>query len=175
MDYDILLNLVCDIGYNLAMSGVETYRVEDSINRILASYNIESEVFSIPNCMTISIRTADNKSITGMSRIGFHCNDLDSVEKFSNLSRKICTEKPDPATAVQWQNETIKSKVCYKFPIYLLENVLGACRICHFFGGILIDSSCAGICAILLGLVDRFLEKFKTNQFFRGCLEKNNT
>ncbi len=110
MDYDILLNLVCDIGYNLAMSGAETYRIEDSINRILASYNIESEVFAIPNCMTISIRTADDKSITRMRRIGFHGNDLDSVEKFSNLSRRICAEKPEPTTAVQWLNETIESK-----------------------------------------------------------------
>ena len=167
MDYDILLNLVCDIGYYLAMSGAETYRVEDSINRILASYNIESEVFAIPNCMTISIRTADGKSITRMRRIGFHGNDLDSVEKFSNLSRKICAEKPEPETAVQWLKKTIESKVHYKFPIYLLGNVLGAAGFAIFFGGTLIDSACAGICAILLGLADRFLEKFKTNQFFR--------
>ena len=35
MDYDILLDLVTELGYNLAMSGAETFRVEESINRIL--------------------------------------------------------------------------------------------------------------------------------------------
>ncbi|MBQ5608397.1 MAG: threonine/serine exporter family protein, partial [Oscillospiraceae bacterium] len=59
MDYDILLDLVAELGYNLAMAGAETFRIEDSINRILSAYGIESEVFAIPNCMTVSIRTAD--------------------------------------------------------------------------------------------------------------------
>ncbi len=48
-----------------------------------------------------------------------------------------------------------------------MGNILGAVGFAVFFGGTLIDSACAGICAILLGLADRFLEKFKTNQFFR--------
>ena len=47
MDYDILLDLVTELGYNLAMSGAETFRVEESINRILSSYGIESEVFAM--------------------------------------------------------------------------------------------------------------------------------
>jgi len=167
MEHTILLNLVSDIGYNLAMSGAETYRIEDSVNRILTAYNIESEVFAIPNCMTISIKTADGESITRMRRIGFHGNDLDSVEKYSNLSRKICLEKPDPEIAVLWLQETTRSRVHYNFPAHLLGNILGAAGFAVFFGGSLIDSFCAGICAILLGLGDRFLEKFKTNQFFR--------
>ena len=37
MDYNLLLDLTADLGYELAMSGAETYRVEESINRILAS------------------------------------------------------------------------------------------------------------------------------------------
>ena len=31
MDYDILLDLATDLGWELAMSGAETYRVEESI------------------------------------------------------------------------------------------------------------------------------------------------
>ena len=51
MDCDILLDLVAELGYNLAMAGAETFRIEDSINRILSAYGIESEVFAIPNCI----------------------------------------------------------------------------------------------------------------------------
>jgi len=92
MNCDKLLDLATEIGYCLAMSGAETFRVEDSINRILAAYQIQSEVFAIPNCMTISIKTSDGQSITRMRRVGHHGNDLDSVERFSNLSRRICKE-----------------------------------------------------------------------------------
>ena len=48
MDYNILLDLVTDLGYELAMCGAETFRVEESINLILSSYGIQSEAFARP-------------------------------------------------------------------------------------------------------------------------------
>ena len=167
MDYNALLDLVAELGYHLAMCGAETYRVEDSINRICFAYNVESEVWAIPNCMTVSLRTEDGRLLTRMKRIGFHGNDLDSVEKYNSLSRRICAEKPDLALAAQWLAETNASKVHYKLPMYLLGNILGAAGFAVFFGGSIIDAMCAGLCAILLGLTERFLSKLKANPFFR--------
>ena len=37
----------------------ETFRVEDTIRRILRAYGIECEVFAIPNCLTISFEAAN--------------------------------------------------------------------------------------------------------------------
>ena len=167
MDYDILLDLVTDLGYSLAMSGAETFRVEESINRILASYGIESEVFAITNCMTVSIKTPDGKAVTRMKRIGFHGNDLDAVERYSNLSRRICTLKPDAETALQWLQETHRSRISYTLPLYLLGNILGAAGFAVFFGGTLMDALCAALCGLLVGLSDHFFGKFGTNQFFK--------
>ena len=167
MEYDILLDLVTDLGYNLAMSGAETFRVEESVNRILSAYGIESEVFAITNCMTISIKTPDGKAITRMKRIGFHGNDLDAVERYSNLSRRICTHKPSAETALQWLKETHDSLVKYKLPLYLIGNILGAAGFAVFFGGTLIDALCAALCGLLVGLSDHFFGKFGTNQFFK--------
>ena len=102
MNYSILLDLATDMGYELAMTGAETFRVEESVSRILASYGIESEVFALPNCLTVSIICDDGQPMTRMRRIGYHGNDLDGVELFSGLSRAICNRKPDPADAFQW-------------------------------------------------------------------------
>ena len=74
MDYDRLIDLVTDFGYHLAMAGAETFRVEDSINRILSSYGAQSEAFVITNCMTLSMRAPDGKLYNRMRRIGFHGN-----------------------------------------------------------------------------------------------------
>ncbi|MBE7001986.1 MAG: threonine/serine exporter family protein [Ruminococcaceae bacterium] len=167
MDYNILLDLVTELGYNLAMAGAETFRIEDSINRILTAYNIESEVFAIPNNLTISIRTADGKSATRMKRIGYHGNNLDAVERYNSLSRRICTEKPAPEEAMQWLKQTGASCIHYTFPKRLLGSFLGASGYAVFFGGSLIDAICAGFCGLLVGITDHFLEKFKTNHFFR--------
>ena len=167
MNYDNLLDLVTELGYYLAMSGAETYRIEDSINLILATYGIESQVFAITNSLTVCIRTADGKSITRMKRIGYHGNDLDSVEKFNSLSRRICKEKPAPDIALAWLKETCNSRIQYKFPTVLLGGFLGAFGFCLLFGGSLIDGLCAGLCGTIVCLTDHFLAKHKTNHFFK--------
>ncbi len=167
MDYDALMDMVTDFGYNLAMSGAETFRVEDSINRILSAYGAESEAFVITNCMTLSMRAPDGKLYNRMRRIGFHGNDLDSVEKYNSLSRRICAEKPSLEIATQWLEEVKSAKFHYKMPIFLLGCILGSAGFAIFFGGTLRDAVCAGICGTILGLSDRFLEHFRTNPFFK--------
>lgn len=166
MDYDILLELTTDLGYRLAMNGAETFRVEESVRRILSAYGIESEVFAIPNCLTVSIETHDGKPMTRMRRIGFHGNDLDTVEKYSNLSRRICAEKPVPSTALQWMKETDVSVRAYSLPILLLGNFLGAFGFAIVFGGSIIDGICSGISGTLIGLINHYLGKLKVNPFF---------
>ena len=166
MDYNTLLELAADMGYRLAMNGAETFRVEESIRRILAAYEIESEVFAIPNCLTVSIETPDGKPMTRMRRIGFHGNDHDNVEKYSNLSRKICELKPEPMNARQWMADTDRSLRSYKLPILLLGNFLGAFGFAIVFGGSVVDGLCSGLCGILIGFINHMFGKRKVNPFF---------
>lgn len=167
MDYNTLLDIATELGYQLAMSGAETFRVEESISRVMAAYGITAEVFSIPNCLHVSIETPDGTPVTRMRRIGSHGNDLDAVEKYSNLSRKLCSETPDLETASQWLKDTAKARRNYSLPLYLLGNFLGACGFAVMFGGGLIDSLCAGVCGIVVGLVNTYMDHLKANQFFR--------
>jgi len=167
MEYSKLLDLATDLGYELAMSGAETFRVEESISLVLKAYDIDAEVFVIPNCMHISIEPVIGRPLTRMRRIGAHGNDLDAVEKLSGLSRKICAEHPAPEIAAKWLAETKALKKQYSLPIYLAGNFLGAFGFAFLFGGCLIDALCAGVCGILVGLINQFMEKMGANQFFR--------
>ena len=167
MNYDTLIDLVADLGYKLAMSGAETFRIEDSIHRILAAYDVESEAFAITNCIIISIRGSDGRLYNRMRRIAFHGNDLDAVEKYNSLSRRICAEKPSLEVAAQWLKETDASRASYKLPLYLFGSFLAAAGFSVFFGGSGADALCAGLCGLLIGLLDRFLSKFRTNPFFK--------
>ena len=170
MDYNTLLDAAADIGYRLAMCGAETYRVEESVSRILAAYGIESETFAIPNCIIVGITTADGKSMTRIRRISFHGNDLDGVEQYNRLSRRICSERPEPHILAVWLKETEATRKAYRFPTYLLGNVLVALGFSILFGGTLIDGLCAGFCGCLVGLSGYIMEKFKVNQFFTTML-----
>lgn len=166
MDYYRLLDLATDLGYRLAMCGAETYRVEESINRLLQAYGIASETFAITNCLTVSILTHEGKPLTRMRRIGHHGNDLDSVERYNNLCRRICREQPDPEVAMGWLFETERSRIHYKLPMLLLGCFLGSAGFTVFFGGSLVDALCSGFCGILVGLVNRLMDKLKVNPFF---------
>lgn len=167
MEYSKLLDLATDLGYELAMSGAETFRVEESISLVLKAYEIDAEVFVIPNCMHISIEPVIGRPLTRMRRIGSHGNDLDAVEKLSGLSRKICAEHPAPEIAAKWLEETKAQKRQYSLPGYLLGNFLGGFGFAFLFGGCLIDALCAGVCGILVGLINKFMDKLGANQFFR--------
>lgn len=167
MEYSKLLDLATDLGYELAMCGAETFRVEESISLVLKAYDIDAEVFVIPNCMHISIEPVIGRPLTRMRRIGAHGNDLDAVEKLSGLSRKICKEHPAPEIAAKWLEETKAQKRQYSMFGYLLGNYLGAFGFAFLFGGCLTDALCAGICGILVGLINKLMDKLGANQFFR--------
>lgn len=167
MDYNALLDMTIELGYRLAMSGAETFRVEESITRVMGAYGITAEAFAIPNCLHISIETPNGEPITRMRRIGFHGNDLDAVEKYNNLSRRICAEHPTPQTALQWLKDTQITLKQYPLPIFLAGSFLGGCGFSVLFGGNLADCFCAGICGISIGLVNKLMDDLKANPFFR--------
>lgn len=167
MDYNILMDLVSELGYRLSMCGAETFRVEESINRILTVYGIQSEAYSIPNCLIVSIETPEGKPITRMRRIGHHGNDLDGVEKYNSLSRRICEQAPEPKQAMQWLYQTDATMVTYSFPMILVSSFLGAFGFSFLFGATLLDGLFAGLCGILIGCVNRVMNNLETNQFFR--------
>ena len=167
MDYNTLLDLTVELGHRLAMCGAETFRVEETVNRILAAYGIESEIFSIPNCLIVSIETPEGKPMTRMRRVGYHGNDLDSVEKYNHLSRRICAEKPEPSLAKQWLAETDRSKRSYSPLIGIIASGMGASGFAILFGGSYQDTICAAICGMLIGLVDIPMNRLKANPFFR--------
>ena len=167
MNYSEILDLATDLGYELAMCGAETFRVEETINRILETYGISSEVFAIPNCLIVSIETPDGELMTRMRRIGYHGNDLDGVAFYNAMSRAICNRKPKPEEIRDWFRHSDKVRRHYSLPVYLLGNGLGAFGFAFFFGGNHIDALWAAICGLAVGLMNQFMGNIKTNPFFK--------
>ena len=167
MNYNLLLDLAIDLGYELAMSGAETFRVEESVTRMLAAYNEDSDVFAIPNYIMITIRRKDGTPITRMRRIGYHGNNMDRVERFNALSRRFVTEKPPLEAAHEMLAQTRKNCRSYSMPTQYIAHLLGAGGFGLFMGGTLVDGICAGLCGLLVGIVDKYLDGLKANQFFR--------
>ena len=170
MDYYKLLDFATDLGYELSMSGAETYRVEESVYRILTAYGVEPEVYAVPNCLIVSITSPDGHPLTYMRRIGAHGNDLDSVERYSALSRRICAEKPDAARATELLQECRQSRRDHHWLAVLLGYFLGSAAFGIFFGGTLLDALIGGFGGAVAGGSIMFMDRFKANNFFKTML-----
>lgn len=170
MDYNKLLEFCTNLGYRLAMCGAETFRVEESITLVMQAYGIKAEAFAIPNNLTVSIETPEGEPMTRMRRIGNHGNDLDSVERYTNLSRRVCKECPDPQTAIQWLKQTDASLLRYNQLWIMFGNMLGAAGFSIFFGGGLLDCLFAALCGLVVGIVGVFTDKLNANTFFRTII-----
>ena len=170
MDYYLLTDLAATMGYHLAMSGAETFRVEDTIHRILLAYGVECEVFAIPNSVSVSLEAANGKPLMIMRRIGFHGNDLEKMEKLNALSRQICAKKPAVDEAMEWLHETLASCRTYSTGAFYLGNVLVGIGFCLVFGGALSDCLWAGLIGLIIGLVTRFMDRREANPFFSTIL-----
>ena len=168
MEPTILMELVCAIGAKLAMSGAETYRVEESVRRISAAYGLEARVYSVPNSLLVTLVIPGSRPMTQLCRIDHPGTNLEAVERYSNLSRRICAQTPDLEEALDWLRETEGAQKHYSLPMELFGYILVACGFSVFFGGNWLDCLCAGICGLLLGVLSQFLSK--ANTFFQKII-----
>ena len=167
MDYNTLLDLSVELGYQLAMNGAETYRIEESVSRTLATYGVNAEVFAIPNCLHVSMETPDGTPLTRMRRIGNHGNNMDTMETYSNISRKVCAEKPELAVWSQWLNTAKTMQRSYNLGLKVLGGFLVGIGYCMISGGWFpLDMIWAGICGAVICLVSALLDRMKVNPFF---------
>lgn len=144
----------------------ETYRVEETMRRVIEAYGTEGQAFAIPNCVAVSFVTPNTKPLTIMKRVGYHGNDLERIEKLNALSRRICAEVPDPETAQHWLKETTAAVRSYAVWIYYLGNFMAAAGFCCVFGGTVRDWLWAGLSGLIIGFVTRCMDRMEVNPFF---------
>ena len=98
--YEELLEFAVSLANKLQACGAETYRVEETIVRIIEAYGQKKvDTFVIPSCIMASLETSDGKMITKIRRLKGGDTMLDGIEKYSSLCRRICNEKPDMTEA----------------------------------------------------------------------------
>ncbi|MDO4835904.1 MAG: threonine/serine exporter family protein [Clostridia bacterium] len=165
--YEELLEFAVSLANKLQACGAETYRVEETINRIVAAYGVERvDAFVIPSSIMASLETDEGQIITKIRRLKNSETMLDGIERYTALSRRICTEKPDIQEARRLLRETEK-KVCrYPLPIFYFAAFLIGIGFGVFFGGGILEALAAGVCGLAIGAATKFMGRFHANAFF---------
>lgn len=169
-----LLDITSQIGFMLIEYGAEIYRVEDSINRIAAAYGFSGdsrriEVFAIPTSLIITVNDGDDVPLTQTKRIINRETNLDRVDKLNNLSRFICTEKPD-AKIIKRHLDEISKRHVYSYPVQMLSYAVVGSVFALFFGGKIPDAIAAAIISILVLIVSKLVNKIRPSVFFQSVI-----
>lgn len=160
MDYELLLNEVLNIGKEMIKSGAETDRAEDSMYRMLESYDLEQcSVFAIQSDIQATIKPRGGSFITQIRRVHKIANNYDRLDYLNNLSRYICKNKPDIAE-IHEKYEEVMNRKPQPLSLKYLSSIMGGIGFGIYFGCDLADSvvgTC--ICAVFIVYMGNVLEK----------------
>ena len=172
MDYDMLLNLAVEMGYQLMSSGGEIYRVEESVYRLLRSYGLEdAQVFAIPNCLIVSVTTPQGHPITRMRRIPGHGTDIELLERCNDLNRALCADPPSPQQAYEQVSGLTRGLRQYRPRQVLAGYGLAPAFFTLLFGGSALDGLCGGVCGLIVGAFLLYGQRLTgSNTFFRTAI-----
>ncbi len=166
MDYDALLEGCCEMGVQLLRYGAEIYRAEDTIHRLLAAYGLEGEVFAIPNCLIVSVAGPDGAVHTRMRRVPLSSIDVDGIERFNALSRRLCADPPaDPGEILnrcRAEREAVRP-----FPLWaqLFGYCYGAAFFALFFSGGPLEAIVGGLAGLAAGACLALMNRLRANFF----------
>ena len=94
MDYKLLLDMAVFAGDILMQNGAETYRVEDTVYRILQKSNLKTVQVLV--MMTGFVATLDDPtmdSLTVVRRIQSHGTNLEKIDQVNQISREFCNDE----------------------------------------------------------------------------------
>lgn len=165
MDYRLLIDTAVLAGEIMLRNGAETYRVEDTISRMLCISNlkhIEAVVMTTSIIATISDPKMD--AITVVRRVRERGTNLNKIYLVNQVSRMFCENKIDLQTAFVQLKEIKKQK---QYSMFLSNTciILVAGFYTMLLGGMIFDCIIASVCGILLVLTSAIGEKIHLNQF----------
>ncbi len=171
MDHNELLAVASDLGYGLLESGAEIYRVEEAIGRLLHAYGVaQADPFVIPNCIIVSFATPQGEVLTQVRRMPSHGTDVDLLERYYDLGRRLCREVPPLKEAKAALEEIRRTQRSSSLPALLAAYFVGTAAFALFFGGSLRDALCGGICGFFVGSALHAMTALHANLFFKSML-----
>nr|WP_326166906.1 threonine/serine exporter family protein [uncultured Oscillibacter sp.] len=172
MDYDKLLDMAAELGYQLMYSGAEIYRVEESARRLLNAYGLAApEVFAIPNCVIVSVATPQGHPITRMRRVPSHGTDIELLERCNALCRRLCAEIP-PLDEARAAIDALCADMPRHSPRWVLLGYgVAPAFFAPLFGGGPMDLLGAFLCGLAVGGCLLYGGRFLgANSFFRTAV-----
>lgn len=164
IDEDKVIDVVLIAGRILLESGAETYRVEDTMTRIAASFGLDDTYSFVTS--TAIIFSLNNRTNTRLVRIRERTTDLEKIALTNSLSRKISNDELNIDQAKSELVHLHHASLQYSS----ITNFLAAPIACGFFlfmfGGIIQDFIFAIIAGAGAFLTFNYVQRYIQIKFF---------
>jgi len=166
MDNRRLIKLATLAGQIILESGGEIYRVEDTITRILNSYDIkDAESFVTPTGIMVSLTDMEGNVISLIRRVSKSTVDLEKVAMVNSLSRELMI-MPLPLNDLDVKLHEISDKEPYSIKFQLLMAAMCGFSFTFLFGGSFIDAIISLFIGISIRLLQLGTRELKLNAIF---------
>ena len=144
-------------------NGGETYRAEETINRMGRGFGLEQvDSFAVPSGLFISYRSGDGEPVTGVRRVRREGRNRTRVDEVNRVSRLVAAGEADCRQALSQLREIEGHPGSFAGLWCLPAAFLCAAGFSLLFGGNLPSIAAAGTVALLVQLMESLLARFRT-------------
>ncbi|MDT8716252.1 threonine/serine exporter family protein [Clostridium sp. 19966] len=166
MNANKLAFIASEAGRIILESGGETYRVEDTINRICLSYGFSlSDSFVTATGIMICVSDTSNNTASIIKRVHTRTVNLEKICLVNNFSRNISKHNYSEEEAIQILRNIDESKRYGTLPT-ILFSALAASTFTLIFGGNTGDAISAFFIGLIIESMVSYLNKLELNFFF---------
>lgn len=166
MNYKLLFKFAMLSGEIMLRSGAETYRVEDTINRILETSSFSDiESFVTPTGIFATLDDPSITMITYVKRVSKRTIHLSKVELVNDISRKYCMNQLSIEDAYT-ELVQVQNKPTYPYWVMILAIGLAAGFFTVVFSGNIYDFIVSTLIGFTLGLIEILFNRLNISKFF---------
>ena len=169
MNYKLLLDTAVTAGELMLENGAETYRVEDTMHRMLSLSRLQTaEVFVT---MTGFVATLDDPSIhslTVVRRITDRGTNLDMIDRLNTISRRLCTRELELEEAFRQVRELKRRP--WRPQAFLISTPVVTAAFALTYGGTLLEAFVSALTGLVTAVCLYACRRLRIQAFFGTLL-----
>lgn len=169
-DIEYILDFAAGLGCKMLSVGANLERVNDTMYRVCHSYHLHSiSIFSLNSLIMISAKSEDDLSGTRQLSVHSYSNHLEKLNRFNQLSRKVCSQTPPPETLAQLLSDAENIK---DFPtaVIIFGHLISMSTLCAMYGGSFSDIMAVCLSTFILYWLSEYIDRRKINRIVANAL-----
>jgi uncharacterized membrane protein YjjP (DUF1212 family) len=170
MNYKLLVDTAMLAGEIMLLGGAETYRVEDTMSRILKTSGLEkTETFVTPTGIFLTLGDSSIDAISLIKRVDNRVTNIGHIYETNNISRKYCNGEILLEEAYE-ELKNVKITKQYSSIAYNICTIIASLSFTILLGGDFLNSLIAGLNGSFIVITNIVTRKIKVNTFIKNLM-----